>query len=522
MSNDKTPSEGLSESLFNRIKDFFTGMWEAIFEVDYTTFIPFGHGLGQAISERIEERVASHMGEALVKQVDRLDIPDELKATLGLVVKDGDFDSVLLGYLLIFSYYTNYISGHASVASELSAHRWRNDYRPTLPDVGSLIIALYRDPGKEEIVRDMLHKHGYTDDRIDTLFAAAKSVLAPDELKNLYLRGEIDEATLDSGFKKYGFTDLEIARLKKLFYPIPSYPDLIRMAVREAFYPDYVSEYGLMEELPGEYIEWAKKQGLSEEWAKYYWASHWELPSLGMGYEMLHRGVIKDEDLDKLFMAVDIMPWWRDKLKAISYSPLTRVDVRRIFKMGIIGRDEVKRTYLDLGYDEEKSEWLTKFTEMEGREADRDLSKSEVLSAYTKSIIGHAECEKMLLDLGYSQEEVDILVSMKEYQWYAEIKERTLTRIKKYYLAGVYTVNQAINELGKIDLVGAEQDSIIKLWESEKLAKLRSPTKKDIDSFFTAKIITEKQYLDELQHIGYSEKYRTWYLLLLKQVMKGK
>ncbi|GAI69295.1 unnamed protein product, partial [marine sediment metagenome] len=92
--------------------------------------------------------------------------------------------------------------------------------------------------------------------------------------------------------------------------------------------------------------------------------------SILQGFEMLHRDVITPEQLNSLFMATDIMPWWREKLQAISYSPLTRVDVRRVFKMGIIDREQVYRTYLDLGYNEEKAEWLTSFTEMQNTEQD--------------------------------------------------------------------------------------------------------------------------------------------------------
>ena len=209
------------------------------------------------------------------------------------------------------------------------------------------------------------------------------------------------------------------------------------------------------------------------------------------------------------------MPWWRDKLQAISYNPLTRVDVRRVFKMGIIDRDQVKRTYLDLGYNEEKAEWLTKFTEMQNTEADRDLTKAEILSSYSKMIIGKQECNDMLTDLGYSQDEVDILISMKEYNTLKEIKDREEKRIRKFYLAGAYTMNQAITALGKLDLVGAEQDSIIKLWDSEKLAKLKSPTKKELDTFFSNGIITETIYIEEMKNKGYTDKYIGWYLELI-------
>ena len=514
---EETPSEGLTGALFDRVKVFFTNMWAAVWEIDPVIFVPFWGNVGTALTESVEDKIAEKMGAALGKQAERLNMPQSIKDVLATLTQDKDFDSVLLGYIVMGAYYINYISGHAATAAELSSHVWRDQYRPTLPNIEQLIITLFRDPTKSAQVRDSLHKHGYSDENIDVMFAASKSVLAPDEIKNLFLRGEIDESSMIAGYKSYGFSDSEIERIRKLFYPIPGYQDLIRMAVREAFYPDYVEEYGLLEELPGDFITWAGKQGLSEEWCKHYWASHWELPSILRGYEMLHRGVIEDTDLDKLFMAVDIMPWWRDKLKAISYHPLTRVDVRRVYRMGIIDREQVFRTYLDLGYNEEKAEWLTAFTEMQNTEQDRDLSKAEILSAYVKSIINRSICTQMLIELGYSEDETEILITTKEYQEYKENKARELKTIQKNYLAGVYTANQAIAALGNLDMTGAEQDSIMKLWDSEKLAKLRAPSKKDLDSLFSAGIITILQYQEELQHLGYSAKYRQWFSLLIEQ-----
>jgi len=521
MADDETPSEGLTGSLFERIRGFFTSMWTTFWETSPDVLNPFFSAGGGMLADQFGKKGVEYLTDSLAKSIERLNLPNEVKATILNVIKDDDLGSLLLGYFITLNYFISYVGGHADVASEQAAHEWRRQYRPTLPDVNALILSLYRDPARYDEVRDMLRQHGYSDPNIDTLFKASKTIPSPDEFKALFLRGEIDEATLNAGYKKYGFNDEEIAQLKVLFYPIPAYPDLIRMAVREAFYPDYIEEYGLLQELPGEFVNYAQKQGLSEEWAKRFWASHWELPSIMQGFEMLHRNVIEPGDLDKLFMAVDIMPWWRDKLQAISYNPLTRVDVRRVFKMGIIDRDQVKRTYLDLGYNEEKAEWLTKFTEMQNTEADRDLTKAEILSSYSKAIIGQSECNNMLLDLGYSQDEVNILISMKEYTTVKDIKDREEKRIRKFYLAGAYTANQAITELGKLDLVGAEQDSLIKLWDSEKLAKLKSPTKKELDTLFSNEIITQGIYVEEMKHLGYTDKYIGWYLTLIEKTSEG-
>lgn len=515
MPNGETPSELLTGSLFNRIKDFFLSMWTTLLETDPelwgSFWNPFVVALSVGTVDTVQEKIAFNLAEVMA----RMGIPRELTEKIDALTSTNLLSGVFAGVLMSLSYAIAEVMQHQEIAGEFAKQKWGDQYRPMIPDMASLIIALYRDPAKNEAVRDMLHKTGFTDERIDILFAASKSIMAPDEYKKLFLRGEIDEATLNDGFKKYGFNDQEIAHLKTLFYPIPAYPDLVRMAVREAFYPDYIEEYGLLQELPTEFMEYAGKQGLSEEWAKRFWASHWELPSILQGFEMLHREVITSEQLNSLFMATDVMPWWRDKLQAISYNPLTRVDVRRVFKMGIIDRDQVKRTYLDLGYNDEKAEWLTRFTEMQNTETDRDLTKAEILSSYSKAIIGRTECFEMLIDLGYSDDEVNVLISMKEYTTVKEIKDREEKRIRKFYLAGAYTANQVINELGKLDLVGAEQESLLKLWDSEKLAKLKSPTKKELDTLLTNEIIEEHIYINEMKNLGYTDKYIEWYLALI-------
>ena len=517
MADEETKSEQLTGSIFERVKTFFEGMWANIWQIDPKVFIPFWGHVSKALTDRLEASISERLSEGLRNTQTKFGMPEDIQAIITDAIRTNDTGSVTMGYLVTLMYYGMYFGGHASVAGEIAAHETRKKYRPTLPDVASLIVAMYRDPAQAEIVKDLMHKQGYSDENIDIIFKVSKSILAPDELKHLYMREEIDEETLIAGFKSYGFTDVEIERLRLLFYPIPGPSDLIRMAVREAFHPDYVEEFGLMDEYPEEFNMWAKRSGLSEDWAKKYWASHWELPSILRGYEMLHREVITSDQLDKLFMAADIMPFWRDKLKEISYNPLTRVDVRRVYNLGIIDRDQVFRTYKDLGYNDEKAEWLTKFTEMNNTQGDRDLTKAEILGAYAKHIVSFQEVNDLLLDLGYSPDEIEILVSMREYQEAKTNKTREMSRIEKYYLAGAYTANQAISELGKLDVMGSEQTSIMNLWDSQKLAKLRGPTKKELDSLMDAGVINESTYITEMRNLGYTMRYINWFLSLSKQ-----
>ena len=134
------------------------------------------------------------------------------------------------------------------------------------------------------------------------------------------------------------------------------------MAVREVFNPVIVEKFGQDEDFPEQFAEYAAQQGISRFWAEKYWEAHWVLPSVQMGYEMLHRRVIDMETLKQLLAAQDIMPGWRDALIDISYKPYTRVDIRRMHDVGVLNDDEVYESYLDLGYSPDKAKNMTEFT----------------------------------------------------------------------------------------------------------------------------------------------------------------
>lgn len=171
---------------------------------------------------------------------------------------------------------------------------------------------------------------------------------------------EARDAILESRLKpKYTESFLKLRDL------IPSANDLIQFAVKDAFDPDAVSRFQLNEQFPEEILEWTRKKGLSEEWTKKYWAAHWRLPSVEQVFEMLWRSPetgITPEDVDRFLKVDDISPFWRDKLKAITYKVFTRVDVRRMYKVGILDYAGVVRAYLDMGYDQKRAEALADFT----------------------------------------------------------------------------------------------------------------------------------------------------------------
>ncbi|GAH58261.1 unnamed protein product, partial [marine sediment metagenome] len=276
--------------------------------------------------------------------------------------------------------------------------------------VGDAIRSRYRGIIDDATFKHELRLQGIAENRADILYQASELLLNGVELITLYRRGNISLPELLERGNNLGWSDKGVTDLLDVTQVYPSAGDVIAFAVREVYSPEIAEAFGQfegVEEVIAKASADIRATGMSEATFTKYWAAHWALPSVMQGYEMLHRDVIESPDLDRLMVALDIMPYWRDKLKAISYAPYTRVDVRRMHKLGILTDNEILRAYMDLGYDEEKAKGMSEFTirynfEPEAAEMtesdtqvakERDLTKTDVLNGFRDALIEESEAK---------------------------------------------------------------------------------------------------------------------------------
>jgi len=381
-----------------------------------------------------------------------------------------------------------------------------------LPDPSQLGEMVRRDVITEDDWRSTLQEHGWDDLWIDRLWRIRHQLLAPTELLELWRRGEIDEQDFEEGIAKLGFSPEDITRWKALKFYIPPVADVIRFAVREAFYDDYAEEYGLDLEYPEELDEYAEKLGIDERTAHLYWRAHWELPSLLMGFEMFHRRIIDRGTLEDLMVAHDIMPWWREKIVKLSYRPLTRVDVRRMYGLGVLDEQGVYEAYLDLGYSPENARRMTEFTIKYEAGEERELSKGDVLGAYKDGVITRETARTHLFALGYPAFLVETLLARVDHALAKELREKKIESIKARYLAGVIDIIDVDVQLGLLDLPADQIERIKEMFELEKELTVRRPTRSHLERFLRKGIITSTQFVEEMRKLGYSDQYIDWYV----------
>lgn len=430
----------------------------------------------------------------------------EMKKMLDGLLKEGTWGSVMSAYAFFIPWYVQYSAHTYGIISKDSLRAVMAQYTPSLPDLGLLINMFFREPDKREEVSKYLTWLGYDHTQQENVLASIKPIFDVQQLTRLMHREEITQDDFYKGVTSIGFSLEEAKKLENLAWYIPPVPDLVRMAVREAFTPDIVTKYGLDQDFPINFALQAKKQGLSEEWAKNYWSSHWELPSIGMGFQMLHRGVITEEDLDTLMRTQDVMPYWRERLTKISYTTYTRVDIRRLYDLGVITEKEVFTAYKDIGYDDDKALKMAEFAILSVAPKEKDLTKSEVLDAMKKQIISTEECDKHLKLLGYSATESNILRLRALHQKKKEIADLKIGAIKKFFVTGIYDEDKAMEKLGKLDLKAAYMTDLISLWYIEKGKKIKLLSSSELKSMLEHNVIEPDIWEREMLRLGYSQE----------------
>lgn len=342
------------------------------------------------------------------------------------------------------------------------------------------------------------------------------SLLNPDEAISAFWRGMMDDDELKKELEQHGFNDERQKMVEQVRRYIPNANDLIRFTVRDVFREDIVKKFGYdadFDKTVKELEPWLESIGMDEETMRLYWRAHWMLPSIGQAFEMLHRGEITLDDIRDLLRIADVAPAWVEPLIKIAYSPYTRVDVRRMYDAGVIDKEAVMRSYLDLGYDDEHANNLTEWTITQAMSTERDLSKSEIITAYAQGAITATDASAALIDMGYDADEAELILSIQDYKTDNKILQREKKILINRFARGDLLIEELTKELGTLGLSERETSITVEEARNKVREKTASPTKADLIKWLNAKIISSESFMQEMRLKGYSQQHIDNYIL---------
>jgi len=128
-------------------------------------------------------------------------------------------------------------------------------------------------------------------------------------------------------------------------------------------------------------------------------------------------------------------------------------------------RNWLVERYEFIGYSPGDANELADFTEELNKEEvkaetqyNRDLTASEITSAYANAMIANGDARELLSSLEYGDAEIDLKLSMADLVNIKRVRGKQIDIIKQRLMYGVIDINSAIDELNKLDLPPYEME----------------------------------------------------------------
>lgn len=498
-----------------RISDWLKYIFEAaIYYWAYTTLGPIGVALEDWISKLLgfkPKPQAAPPNSILDFVLSLPGTPPEAKRAIQEAMTRANIEQSAVAVLYSVIGAMGLIGGPSGVVGRSAAFGTEEVFRTARPSPAELWAMTRRGSLDAGTMQQYLKETGWPDDLITAWADITRPLLSAMDLGAAYLRGEIGEGEFSDDLRKRGYSARDTDVIKALTQLIPGPTDLVRMAVREAWNESVVRTFGYDEGFPAEFGEWTAKQGLSSEWAKRYWRAHWALPSIQLGYEMLHRGEIDDRELMLLLQASDIPAFWRQKLINISYHPYTRVDARRMFELGVLSEEDVYQSYRDEGYNEERARKLTEWTIKEYGFGQESKMINEALAAFTKGLMNEEETRSVMTQLEVPKFQQDADIAMATLRRQNDLEAEQLKNIQVAYVGMEIDESKARDLLATLNPPGSFIEQTIAVWKVQRERKLKKLTVAQIRDFWVSGIIEEGAVDKEMAKNGYSKQYSEWF-----------
>lgn len=254
------------------------------------------------------------------------------------------------------------------------------------------------------------------------------------DVQTLFWTGDVDYDGVVAWLKRTGMHPSWTTRMANLAPMVPPPSDLIRYVVRDNFQTDVVQRFGYTDEYTGVLRavgKYASRYGYTQQvdvpgygdgdlppftWLLAEWMSHWQLPSVGQGIQMLQRlrmsyefpqqprdpsgEVFTQADLDALIKTLDYPPFWRRKLAALGYNPIGIRNLRALWQTGLVTEKGIVDIFMDQGFTQRDSIKQARLIASEKEIADlisaRKKSVSQIEQAYLLGILSRDEAARQI------------------------------------------------------------------------------------------------------------------------------
>jgi hypothetical protein len=459
--------------------------------------------------ERFDDYVATALaGEEIYNDAANAGLRDQFTKMRALPYPFGMIITWLAVMWLAVATMRTWLAGIAN----LQAQKVNAEIEPNLIPMESLAALAIKYPQLKPTLDLLYDKWGIPENQRALLQLLQQPLPNLGELLSLVNRGELTYEDAAETLSRQGFSGDNATKLLELRNWLPSPQDVVAMAGREAFEEDQIREFSLDQDMPEGMFEWGEKVGVSREVLRLFWIAHWQNPSLSQVFEMIHREVEKPdgstftpEDLPIFYRLADVQPFFGDLLRQIAYRPLTRVDVRRMYRMGVLKFDDVEKAYRHLGYSPDNATFMANFAQREKEQTGKNLTRTQLEKLYRIGLLRERELFDQLVVIGYDEDESHQLIDLLDADMDEDRFKKIIRRIEHEYKRKIIDDATARTQLAELELQGLRINQTIDEWDAEAVIEQTLPSKEDLLGWFSAGQIPPGTFRDLMRAKQYED-----------------
>ena len=341
-----------------------------------------------------------------------------------------------------------------------------------------------------------------------------RSKFSPLTLLDMKRRDLISSGEYEQEFRRLGYMgDADSSQFEIVSEFIPPIQDLVRFMVRDTFDDTVIKSLKLDDEFPKKWLGqapvWGKYQGITDDVAKQYWMAHWQIPSSGQLYDIYHRNRVEHPpgedkfDIDKLKETLKIndnLPSMIPYLIQASEHLLTRVDIRRAYRLGVLKPDQVRDNYRMRGYSDKNAETMVKYAN-----SDKDeflLGRREV-KLFRDGLLSEAEFRNNMAKYDPTPVALNYITDITNRERKAPVIKRCLKSLEKQYLDREIDDDDLQAKLDELNVPVATQENFKDELECLKRSEYKKMTASQLCGLYSGGQLNGPQLLDRLEELDY-------------------
>jgi hypothetical protein len=199
-----------------------------------------------------------------------------------------------------------------------------------------------------------------------------------------------------------------------------------------------------------------------------------------------------------------------DRLFAISYNTLTRIDTRNAFALDLIDRERVVAAMRDDGYDADTAELLAKLADEDAlktkqAEAQRynPFTPRGIMAAVASGEMTEDEAIDQLQRLKVKNDDVQPMIDAAKLEARVAARKKCVAGVRHRFMLGDIDVDFAVQQLLTYDVGREIADTIAGRWECERVSRGKEVSAAKNAAFYQRGIISLDDYARRLINLGY-------------------